>query len=154
MTCRVKYGATCKYHHRYSASGIQGESGMPNDRVSRRFRWVDHSSPNIFGHRPAYRQTVPALDRITRDGEVSSTGIRAFGIDNGARAIKLLYDGYPTLSHENEYHGKSSILQFKFIQFLKVWLKIVSCVRTNTFQLYPELLFVPIASLHYMFFYI
>jgi len=108
MACQVKYDATCKYH-RYNEFGVQRQGGMPNDRVvSRRFRWVDHSNPNIFGHRPAYRRTVLALDRITYDGEVSSTGIRAFGIDNGARVIKL-YDWYPILSQKT-YHTVNCLL--------------------------------------------
>jgi len=109
MACPVKYDATCKYHCSYSEFGVQRQGGMPNDRVvSRRFWWVDHSNPNIFGHRPAYRRTVPALDRIIHDSEVSSTGIRAFGIDNGARAIKL-YDWYPILSQKT-YHTVNRLL--------------------------------------------
>lgn len=74
-----------------------------------------------------------ALDRITCDGEVSSTGIRAFGIDNGARAIKL-YDWYPILSHENKYHSKSFILYSFYLVPQKFVLKTYHILK-NTFSL-------------------
>lgn len=89
-----------------------------------------------------------ALDRITRDGEVSSTGIRAFGIDNGARAIKL-YDWYPILSHENKYHSKSFILySLSLSSSSKIRIKNVSY-----FKKYFQLKLLPVQLfLDYIFF--
>lgn len=76
----MKYGTTRKCHSSRSVNSANSRGGWHGERLSgRRFRWVDHLNPNVFGHPRTYRT---ALDRITRDGEVSSIG-RAFIADNG-----------------------------------------------------------------------
>lgn len=55
-------------------------SGMPSDRASRRFRWVDHSNPNIFGHRTGepYRLSIelPAIAKCRRPAFEHSTMVQ------------------------------------------------------------------------------